>query len=699
MTLFDWVITAAPLVLVLAIGIYSQRYIRSVADFMSANRCAGRYLLCIAGGELQAGAVVFVAFFEMFSHGGFSMSWWWNFNTPVLLIMAITGWVTYRYRETRAMTLSQFFEIRYSKSFRVFAGITGFLAGILNFGVIPAVGARAMVYFLGLPESIRLSPLGSLPTYVLLMALFLAITAFIATSGGVITVMVINTMEGIISQLFYLIIIFTILTLFSWDQMKSVLTDPIAHPPGRSMVDPFDSFGISDFNIWYVLMAVAGGVIGRMAWQNSGAYNSAGLTPHEGRMGYILTSWREMGKNAVLTFLALAAVTYLHHPAFASGAAQVHTAVGLITDKQAREQMEAPIALASLLPVGVKGVFCVILLMGIFGGDATHLHSWGSIFVQDTLVPLRKKPFETRTHLLLLRCAILGVACFAFLFGTFFRMNDYINMWWAITCSIFGGAGPCIIGGLYWRKGTTAGAWAAFITGSLLSLSGIVIRLVYDSYGEVFAKQGTKFGPLDLGRLAVEKDGHYGFIWNGTQLGFSAVLIAIAVYVIVSLLTSKEDFNLERMLHRGRYASIEPREKKATALQKKKFHWGRLVGFDDNFSPGDKWIAGSLFGWTMLWFGVFLVVSAWNMMAQWSTESWLAYWRVTAIGLPVFFAIVTGIWFTWGGIRDMRDLFRRLRNEKVNPLDDGTVVGNQNLDELNTRGRATALRGSLAGRK
>ena len=32
--------------------------------------------------------------------------------------------------------------------------------------------------------------------------------------------------------------------------------------------------------------------------------------------------------------------------------------------------MELPIAVATMLPVGVKGIFCAILLMGVFGGDA-----------------------------------------------------------------------------------------------------------------------------------------------------------------------------------------------------------------------------------------------------------------------------------------------------------------------------------------
>ena len=45
-------------------------------------------------------------------------------------------------------------------------------------------------------------------------------------------------------------------------------------------------------------------------------------------------------------------------------------------------------------------------------------------------------------------------------------------------------------------------------------------------------------------------------------------------------------------------------------------------------------------------------------------------------------AVVTGIWFTCGGVLDIRNLFRRLGDLKANALDDGRVVGHQNLDEL-----------------
>lgn len=648
MSFLDWLMVSLPLAIVIVAGLRARRYVKGVADFVSANRSAGRYLLSIARGEFQAGAVVFVAYFEIISHAGFTYTWWMWMTIPFTTLLGIFGFVTYRYRETRAMTLGQFFEIRYSKAFRLFAGLLGFVAGLLNFGIIPAVGARCLVYFLGLPETVTILSV-TMPTFIPLMALFLSITAFVATSGGLITVMVINSIEGIMAQLFYLVIIGTLLWLFPWREVSATLA---ASPPHQSLLNPFDSSGIKDFNIWLALMALFSSFYGTMAWQNASGYNSAGLSAHENRMGGVLYSWREAGKSAVIMLLAISALTYLHHPAFAAQAAQVQAKVAQIANPQAREQMELPIAVATLLPAGVKGLFCAILLMGVFGGDATHLHSWGGIFVQDFLVPLRRQPFGPRQHLLALRGAILAVALFAFVFGAFFPQTQFITMWWTVTMGVFiGGAGSVIIGGLYWKKGTTAGAWSALVTGSVLSLGGILAQTLLP----------------------------HQFPLNGAQVAFFASLSAILVYVTVSLLTHREDFNMERMLHRGAYAKANAA---AAPASHAKLGWNRIIGIDENFTRGDTWIAGGIFAWTALLFVIFCVGSAWNLLAPWPLSAWSAFWHIIGVGVPILFAVATGLWFTWGGIRDMRRLFQRLKDHRVSDRDDGTVINHQNLDDL-----------------
>lgn len=289
----DWIIAFMPLVFVLAVSWYAMRYMKSVTHFLSGGRVGGRYLLAVAGGELQSGAVVFVALFEVIGKSGLSTNWWNMISVPVWLFLTVSGFVLYRYRQTRAMTLAQFFELRYSKSFRFFTGILGFIAGVLNFGIIPAIGARFLVYFLGLPPEFTLWGF-TLPTYIPLMGLFISVAACITLSGGIISLMIANCIEGILSQLFYLIVIGALLLTFNWHQISQTLSSA---PPGHSMINPFDSFATSDFNLWYVIMGLLLAVYARGSWQNASGYGAAALSAHEARMAGVLGSWRESGKK------------------------------------------------------------------------------------------------------------------------------------------------------------------------------------------------------------------------------------------------------------------------------------------------------------------------------------------------------------------------------------------------------------------
>ena len=615
----DWILMLIPLLIVIGVGLYTQRYMKSVADFLSGGRMAGRYLLAVARGEQGAGAVVFVATFEMISKSGFILTWWGWLSIPVSVIVGISGWVIYRFRETRAMTLAQFFEMRYSRRFRIFTGILGFAAGMLNFGIIPAVGARFLTFFLGLPQTLHLFS-WNIPTYIPLMALLLTVTLLLTSSGGLITLMITNCLEGMITQILFLVIIVSLCVTFTWPEINQVLVN---RPPGQSLLNPFDAMGLRDFNLWLCLMGLWGGVYRTMAWQNQSGYNTAAITPHESRMGGIMAGWRGMGNGAVMTLLAVCAMTYLAHPHFATQATAVHSEIVKIEQPKIQQQMTIPITLEHMLPPGVKGALCVVLLMGVFGGDGTHLLSWGSVFIQDVVLPLRKKPLSKEEHIKLLRWSMIGVSAFAFLFGCLFRQTEYIMMWWAVT-------------------------EALYVGGSGLVTSGILARQIL---------------------------GDIRFPYNGAVIAFCGSLSAVLVYAVVSWLTCKQDYNMDAMLHRGRYAVQE--EKQFETRSNKRVTWGRLIGFDNNFTFVDKLLAGGLFGWSMIWLTVLIAGSVWNLLSPWPITVWSSFWHFTAIGVPIFFACVTAVWFAIGGILDMRKFFARLKLERVDALDNGTVTASR----------------------
>ena len=51
----DWIIIFIPIVMVIVAAFKSQKYSRGVADFLTANRVAGRYVVSIASGEATFG--------------------------------------------------------------------------------------------------------------------------------------------------------------------------------------------------------------------------------------------------------------------------------------------------------------------------------------------------------------------------------------------------------------------------------------------------------------------------------------------------------------------------------------------------------------------------------------------------------------------------------------------------------------------
>ena len=66
----DWVIVCIPLLVVLGIGLKSQKYIKGVSDFLTAGRVAGRYVVCVANGEAAMGLISLVAIYEAMYNSG-----------------------------------------------------------------------------------------------------------------------------------------------------------------------------------------------------------------------------------------------------------------------------------------------------------------------------------------------------------------------------------------------------------------------------------------------------------------------------------------------------------------------------------------------------------------------------------------------------------------------------------------------------
>ena len=87
----DWSIVFGLLILLSVMAIFTKRYTKSVADFLAANRCAGRYLTTASAGIVGLGAITIVGNFQLYYEAGFTAAWWQLMAIVVTVIIFISG--------------------------------------------------------------------------------------------------------------------------------------------------------------------------------------------------------------------------------------------------------------------------------------------------------------------------------------------------------------------------------------------------------------------------------------------------------------------------------------------------------------------------------------------------------------------------------------------------------------------------------
>lgn len=658
----DWVIVAVFVLFLFYTTTTTKKYTKSVADFLSANRCAGRYLLGVSEGMGMYGIVMIIASVEMYTATGLTTGPWYAFFLPIQVFLLLSGWVLYRFRATRALTLGQFFEMRYSRRFRMFAGIIAWLAGIINFGIFPGIGARFFMMWFGIENYIV--SIGSIEinlTLAVIMLVLLGLALFFTFTGGQIAVIVTDFWQGFFSGWIILAAIVIVLMFIGWDRISEALV--IASKPGESLIDPIDISSKKDFNITFFLIVWFFAIYQQGSWQGIQGYNTSALTAHESKMGKVLGGLRSQ-YLLYIAFIAIAltGITLFNHPDFV-GSKQVITddLKTLFSSENTQRQLSSPAAFRSIMPKGMIGLFAIAMFGFGISTLNTLIHSWGSIFIQDILCPFRKKPFSQQHHLRLLRISIVFVTIFGFLFSLLFPLKEYILMFQHITVAIFvGGSGAVLIGGLYWKWGTTRGAWCAMITGCGLSAATIILRTAWEHIPFCVERWGSEF-PI-----------------NSMIMAFSAAMAGCIGYFVVSLLDNQKPADMDKLLNRGKYAlETEEEELVARGATDKPIHtvW-KLIGVNSHeFSRIDKVIFLGVFLVNVWFFGInfFLLVLGW--LSRMTPKSWLS-WHWILLGQEMFLAILFIVWLSIGGLIDLKRLYRKLKKVNRDLYDDGRVLSN-----------------------
>ena len=508
------------------------------------------------------------------------------------------------------------------------------------------------------------------------MAVLILIALWFVCIGGQIAILVTDFVQSIFCNIVFVILIVILFVKFDWSQISEAL---LTRPEGKSMINPFDITGLQHYDLWFYLYAVFGVVYGVLSWQGMQGYETSAKSAHDARMAKILGYLRFLTPIVVFIFVPICVFTMLNHPDFAQQSHSIRAVMDTIENPQIRSQFVAPIALSQLLPAGIMGLFVAVMFSAFITTHDTYLHSWGSILLQDIIMPFRKKPFTQRQHLLYLKLSISGIAVFIWFFSYYFVQKVDIMMFFSLTGMIFAGcAGSLIVGGLYTKRGTAAAAWATMIWN--LVYSGIAFTALH--YWPQTADFLMKHIPFLWKALEVVIPDMTGenLTLTAADLGIWQSISCILIYIMVSLLTFKKPFDLDRMLHRGKYA-VEGDESVEDEVGIAK--WKKVLGLDKNIPFDDKvimFVGYSYVGLSMLMVGG---GGIYHLVIGISNAGWLKLWHCY-IWFSAVYLVAVATWFGIAGFFDMKKMFAMLKIAKQDSRDDGTVINHHNLgDEKN----------------
>ena len=751
----DWMIILIPVGFVLFMAWYSRRYVVQVSDFLSAGRLCGRYLISIADIANGLSIIGLVAYVEVHYRTGFALTFWQCLTMPLGVVLSLTGFVTYRFRETKAMSFGQYIEMRYSRKLRIFASALRSTSEVLANMIMPAVAGRFFIYYFGLPQHFTVFGI-EIPTFNMLIILCLIMALGIICMGGTLALVITDSIQGMFCYPIMAIFVGFMLYKFSWnDQIVPVLTDRVAN---QSFLDPYDISELRDFNLFFVGVTLITTVVNRGAWTGAGNSTSA-KSPHEQKMASLLGAYRGSLTSIFYILIAVALIAYFNHKDFAKQAKEVRDTIservaeGLFHAKKHQglhkqvvdamhakapivhnigedaplseeanldtiylaevkraidnntldtpevnagmyqqfrtlyHQMMTAVGVRHMLPPGLSGLFCLLMIMAMISTDDTRIFSAALTITQDVVMPFIKKPLTPIQHLWVIRAVAVSVGIVFYVGSTMMSQLDYINLFVSTMTAMWVGAGSMVMLGLYTRFGTTAGAWSSLLTGCGMALGYIGMKQYWTHFYGFLKDIGWLEGftaviegisrPLEP--IVVWRVNPYKCFVNAYEFNLVVTLLCLVIYLVVSKLTCKEPFNLDRMLHRGKYNLDKNNQAKSVWTWKTVF--GKLIGITPEYSFWDRVVAYSIFSYSIVYrfIGTVVIIAIWNIFQHWPKEWWSNYFLITSLIVPGIVTVIVAIWFGIGSVVDMRQLFRDLKTRKINFLDNGQVEGNMSL--------------------
>ncbi|QDT82558.1 sodium:solute symporter [Gimesia chilikensis] len=454
-TLLDWSIVVCYLLSSIVIGLWANRYVGNLSDYLVAGRKL-RLRLALAtmtGTELGLVTVMYMA--ELGFTQQYASLYLAFLEAGAVLLIGLTGFVVYRLRQSSIMTIPEYYEQRYSQSVRVVGATVMVVSGVLNMGLFLKAGSQFLTAVSGLQDEMYLK---------LIMTGLLLLVLFYTVLGGMVSVVITDLIQFLILGTGMVIVTGVVFWSIGWDGLSAIVTEQ------NGYFDPFhpeNNSGNGNPIGWMQIVQMAI-VIGSAAllWPTSAARTLSCQSAEVAQKLYSLSSISFLARRALPVFWGIGTFAF-----FASQPElfqEFHQAVE--TNASITSLSAMPLFLAKVVPTGLLGLVTAGMIAAFMSTHDSYLLCWSGVITQDIIAPVAG-PMSQRSRILTTRISIFVIGAMLLTWGLWYEVSSDLWGYLAVTGAVYlSGAIPTVVGGLYWKRGSRAGALAAILGG----LSGLL---------------------------------------------------------------------------------------------------------------------------------------------------------------------------------------------------------------------------------
>ncbi len=458
-THWDWAIVIAYLTASLAVGLIVRRYVGDMVDYIGAGRAVGTRLGIAAMAGTEMGLITVMYSAQKGFTGGFAAFHIAIAAGVVTPTVGLTGFMVYRLRQMRILTIPEFYERRFGRRTRILGGVMLAFGGILNMGLFLKVGSMFIIGITGMSaegNALRI-----------VMVVLLTLVLIYTVLGGMISVVVTDYIQFVILALGLFLSTGLAIAHVGWNS----IFETVAVEMGEKGFNPFVEQGIFGFD--YVLWMLFLGLVSCGIWPTSVARALAMESPEAVKRQFAWSSVTFTIRFMVPYFWGICAFVFIMTEApdlkglfFPQGDSE-----STISNLYAM-----PVFLGRILPAGVIGLITAGMVAAFMSTHDSYLLCWSSVITQDIIAPLMGERISPEKRILLTRCLIIVIGLYVLWWGLFYEGKDDIWDYMAVTGAVyFTGAFSLMLCGLYWRRASSTGAVLSLLAGStaVLGLSPI----------------------------------------------------------------------------------------------------------------------------------------------------------------------------------------------------------------------------------